>query len=298
MNLDSRAIMIVLRLTAGAPQKALLMPCYTVNRPALSACGESQQPPRLNRAGFVVGVAMNTGIYKIVNTVTGAVYVGSAALSFRRRWQKHLSYLRRGKHVNPHLQSAWNKYGETAFEFIILEATAPDGLLALEQWYIDNHARGLGVESYNVAPVAGSMLGFKFSEESKARVGAFWKGRKKTAEHLAKMCKNTYNFVSPDGVRYEGITNLVEFCAEHGLNIHSMRGVWSGRLPSCKRWTRDGGYVVRRFSFVAPNGVVCRDIENLTEFCRQHGLDFSCMARVHRGENKQHHGWRRYEEQS
>lgn len=42
---------------------------------------------------------------------------------------------------------------------------------------------------------------------------------------------------------------------------------------------------------VAPDGAVYRDIYNLSEFCRHHGLNISKMAAVMRGERNHHRGW-------
>lgn len=59
--LDTYGIIMVLRLTTGASYLTPLTPCYTIRRPALLARGESQQPPRRNRAGFVLEINMDAG---------------------------------------------------------------------------------------------------------------------------------------------------------------------------------------------------------------------------------------------
>ena len=57
-----------------------------------------------------------SGIYKIVNTVNGKKYVGSA-VDIKRRWQAHKLRLRKNNHHSPKLQNAWNKHGESSFTF-------------------------------------------------------------------------------------------------------------------------------------------------------------------------------------
>ena len=57
---------------------------------------------------------MKCYIYKIINNVTNEKYVGQTT-NFSRRIENHLSALRNNKHVNPKLQSSWNKYGESNF---------------------------------------------------------------------------------------------------------------------------------------------------------------------------------------
>lgn len=55
-----------------------------------------------------------SGVYQIYNTVNGKRYIGSS-IHIEQRFKEHLRNLRANKHVNAHLQSAWNKYGEHSF---------------------------------------------------------------------------------------------------------------------------------------------------------------------------------------
>jgi group I intron endonuclease len=59
-------------------------------------------------------------IYKIINTINGKFYVGSTT-NTRERFRTHRNKLRRGAHHCPHLQAAWNKYGENNFLFRVIE---------------------------------------------------------------------------------------------------------------------------------------------------------------------------------
>ena len=63
---------------------------------------------------------MKAGIYRFVNTVTGDCYIGSSSDLNRRRLQ-HLNSLRKNKHHSYRFQEAWNDYGETQFDYEILE---------------------------------------------------------------------------------------------------------------------------------------------------------------------------------
>lgn len=122
----------------------------------------------------------DSGIYEIVNLVNGKRYVGSA-LNFTQRWHSHRHKLRHGKHHSAHLQHSWNKHGEDAFCFRILEHCGRDNLLAREQFYIDQGC------DFNVAKVAGSPLGVKHSEASRRRMSESRRGKPKADSHLAKM---------------------------------------------------------------------------------------------------------------
>lgn len=84
---------------------------------------------------------MLKGIYKIHCKGNGKIYIGSS-VNIEHRWKVHLRKLRKGNHVNPHLQSSYNKYGEDSFSFSVLEAL-PDGCSSheirdKEQHYLDS----------------------------------------------------------------------------------------------------------------------------------------------------------------
>jgi hypothetical protein len=59
------------------------------------------------------------GIYQILCIPNGKIYIGSA-IDLRARWEQHRHSLRRRDHRNRHLQQAWDKYGESNFEFSVL----------------------------------------------------------------------------------------------------------------------------------------------------------------------------------
>lgn len=78
-------------------------------------------------------------IYKIINAVNGKFYVGSTT-NTAERFRVHRNRLRKGTHHAKHLQAAWNKYGEEAFVFHVIQ-TVLDGesLQAAEQVWLDEH---------------------------------------------------------------------------------------------------------------------------------------------------------------
>lgn len=125
-----------------------------------------------------------SGVYAIRNTHNGKAYVGSAVCLRRRLWQ-HKSALRTGKHPNVKLQRAWNKYGGDAFAFEVLEFVGDlTALVPVEQrWLDDLHAVTQG---YNVAPRAGSSLGRRASEATKAKLSSQRKGRRLSEEARAR----------------------------------------------------------------------------------------------------------------
>ena len=77
-----------------------------------------------------------SGIYKIYNLIDSKCYIGSSN-NIVQRWYRHKSSLRKNNHWNPHLQNAWNKYGEESFDFVVAEECLEPNLLILEQKYLD-----------------------------------------------------------------------------------------------------------------------------------------------------------------
>lgn len=105
-----------------------------------------------------------SGIYRITCTANGKIYIGSSINLRARRWD-HFYKLKKGKHKNPILQAAFNKYGESYFEFSVLELCGIDVLLAREQHYIDAL-----LPKFNVCKVAGNTLGHRHGKESRDKI--------------------------------------------------------------------------------------------------------------------------------
>lgn len=129
-----------------------------------------------------------SGIYTITNRETGRIYVGSAVRLGHRLW-RHRWMLRKNQHPSVILQRAWNKYGEDAFVFAVAELV-PDkaNLIVREQSLIDQ-LQSFGPRGYNLTPNAGSQLGFKMSDESKAKMRAAKLGKPRpfTDQHRANL---------------------------------------------------------------------------------------------------------------
>jgi group I intron endonuclease len=86
------------------------------------------------------GNSLKSGVYKIVNIINGRIYVGSAK-EFKSRGNAHLKSLRKGTHHNKFLQNDFNKCGEEAFEFHILETVEgpQEDRLLIEESYIEKY---------------------------------------------------------------------------------------------------------------------------------------------------------------
>lgn len=119
-----------------------------------------------------------TGIYKIENIITNDIYVGSAASSFTKRWSRHRVDLKNNRHPNPILQNAYNKYGEEAFEYTVLEVCSKIDCIKQEQFYIDELK-----PSYNILKMAGSALGHVVPLDTRLKISNTMKGRQFSKQH-------------------------------------------------------------------------------------------------------------------
>ena len=130
----------------------------------------------------------NCGIYCITNLSNGKKYVGRAVfLNYRIRGHKNA--LRCLKHVNKHLQNAWDKYGEKNFKFEPIFLCNRQDLNTSEIFFI-NHFKTTDNEfGYNVYEGGATTdIPIKIKEK-----------RLLTDEHKEKIRKsNTGHFVSDE----------------------------------------------------------------------------------------------------
>ena len=143
-------------------------------------------------------VHVTSGIYRIVLKEDQRCYIGSS-IRIEERWDAHKWHLRRGDHHSSYLQNAWNKYGEDAFAFEIIEKCEADNLLQREQVWLDSED-----PAFNMLPTAGNNTGYTYTPEACAKISAalmghpvsdetraLWseqrKGRKLSEEHKAKI---------------------------------------------------------------------------------------------------------------
>jgi group I intron endonuclease len=90
-------------------------------------------------------------IYQIKNKKNGKVYIGSTT-DWERRKSRHIKDLKNGNHHNITVQRAWEKYGEEAFNFEILEKV--DNPKQREQEILDNQKPFWDNGGYNISSSA------------------------------------------------------------------------------------------------------------------------------------------------
>jgi len=125
------------------------------------------------------------GIYQIRNKVNDKCYIGQS-VDCVVRFYNHKVNLRKNQHDNQHLQNAWNKYGEAAFEFIVLQECLEDELNTLEHNFISE-----SIHCYNISK---DIVGGRLSKETRMKMSlshtgdknAFY-GKKHSEDSKSKM---------------------------------------------------------------------------------------------------------------
>lgn len=212
----------------------------------------------------------DSGIYAIRNSLSGKRYIGSA-VDFRGRFKAHRSALRLGKHHSEKLQRAWEKYGEEAFDFILLEVVADKRqLIQREQVWID--AFNACETGYNVSPTAGSSLGRKATFETRKKMSEV--RRNPSTETRAKMSAAHKGIKMPDHVR-EMLVSLSKgkvLSEETKKKISDARKLfvgWKHSEETKKKIGRSGvensyaklnDYIVRQMRDMCANGATQRSV--------------------------------------
>ena len=150
-------------------------------------------------------------VYSILNKINGKIYVGMTKQG-EYRFTQHKYALRRNIHQNPHLQSSWNKYGEDAFEFNVLEHCDDDKLGENEQWWISYFGSKTPKKGFNLKDGGENRFGFReetlkkmseshkgktHSETTKKRMSDSHKGKKFTKEHRENLSKSKMGDKNP-----------------------------------------------------------------------------------------------------
>jgi len=252
---------------------------------------------------------MTIGVYQIQNNQDrkGKRYIGSS-VNVELRWSNHRCDLRAGRHVNRHLQRAFEKRGEAAFILTILEECAQDGLLEREQWWLDT-AREKG-EIYNVAVDATAPTrGRKLSKEHKRKIGDALRNVPKSEGHRKKMrghkvSKETRRKISQTNqgkrrTREQNMRNAQTTKNAHAEGKYGKEWRKNNALARIGHATseitrrRIGDSLARPYPALVSieTGEVIPAGVNLSRLCRQRGLTRANLQRVIAGRFRQHKGW-------
>ena len=125
-----------------------------------------------------------SGVYQIVNDLNGHRYSGSSC-DIHNRLLQHRSSLRNNRHKNPHLQNAYNRYGENKFYISVLETceNIRETILFIEQKYLDLKPE------YNISDTATCPINVLQTDETKIKRANKLRGLKRSKEARERMKK-------------------------------------------------------------------------------------------------------------
>lgn len=211
---------------------------------------------------------MARGIYKIINIINNKFYVGSA-VDLKRRKTRHFSELRTNKHNNSKLQNAWNKYGEQAFVFVVVEELDKEAdLLAAENVWLKEHVGkeycyNIGVDA--TAPMTGMSgelsptWGYKHTDDSLNKISETSKGRLHRPESKEKIRQHLI-----------GKPKSAEVRAKISATLSGEGNYWYG-----KKRPDHGAKVCKGVSVTNPEGFTVH-FESITALRK--GFDFTATA--------------------
>lgn len=248
-----------------------------------------------------------SGIYKIICVCNGRFYIGSSG-NLRKRFTAHRAALRQNKHKALRMQNSWNKYGEDAFLFEVLERCPNESLMIREQFYIDTLNPCDNSIGFNVCPIAGDNTGRPMSDKTKKRISLANLGKKRSPEAVARIISGQkrvaestlhkiwttrgldFSLVSPTGKLFIG-KGLAPFAREHGLNMGNLAALVTKKTHQYRGWTREGDSK-KMYKVKDPFGV-SYDIYpgDVSAFVRKHKISRGLFWMMCNGQIEHAKGW-------
>lgn len=274
------------------------------------------------------GHANESGVYVITNQVKLRYYVGSAK-RFKQRYSEHLRSLRKGTHHNKFLQNDFNRCGEAAFVFEVLEVVEGDqaARLLVEQQHLDSlHDSQDDCYNFKKETVASSRSCFsKTPEETRKLISensrrmwddAEWREkriaetrsedfRRSQSEKQKRVARNPKNGNSSYAMRKRFSDK------EYRENFsEALKSAWGKDDGSRRRTASERGkeaYQANKeamtaahvdtlskvYTLVSPDGVVYT-FKNMAKFCREHSIPYNAniyQLFTNPTKHRTHFGW-------
>lgn len=238
----------------------------------------------------------NCGIYKIESEVNKKVYIGSS-VKISSRLSAHRCKLKKGNHGNARLQHAWNKYGEQAFTFIVIEICEKNSLVEREQFWIDSLSAANRDTGYNIVKKAGGNAHkarpkgtFKHTPETRRKMSESARARPPIASYFERWgVKRKNKPLSDDHKR--NVSKSLKGRTFTEAHRQKTSAALKGRVnPRAAETGRDA--LSKLYKITAPDQTVYNSVKGLPAFCKEHGLTRSSMGAVSQGLAKSHKGWK------
>lgn len=243
----------------------------------------------------------SSGIYMITNKVNNKIYIGSTRQTFNSRWSNHLYNLRNKRHGNTHLQRAFNKHGENAFEFSVLEEIDQKLLIEnkdlqfeKEQIWLDI-LKPFGTKGYNIEKIAKAEKPQPVSMSEFSLSKNYLEAEKAHKKYKVE-AKNSYIIFSPKGEKFE-TSNISYFCNVVKPEIFfdkemSLRDIarkehfgmldgWTCYLKeeAPEEWIPyEEVRGMKKYRLISPNKELF-ETNNLPKFCRDNELNYRLITK-------------------
>jgi len=239
--------------------------------------------------------ANKSGVYKIKNLINERIYIGSAKC-FKVRLNQHLQSLHKGIHHNKFLQNDFNKCGEEAFEFHVIEVIEGEQSkrLLAEQKYLNQFHDNQKL-CYNFKPRAkqksrscySNTPEETFKKKSKAAKKRWQDPNYRAWQSQVQSIKTKEQWNNPEqrAAKIKGLKRVMK----------TADLAWSSeRKEKASKRMQKASHAFKPtvlHCFRNPSEkIVC--IKNLSEYCRKHPeLNRSGMSMLHLGTLKTYKGW-------
>lgn len=226
-------------------------------------------------------------IYRLYfNNIPNSTYIGFSTQVHVRKLH-HYAELARGTHRNIKLQNYYNKYGLPLFE--ILEYCPGDSLEDLKRKEIsyivkfNSFKEGLNLTN------GGESGGFgEGNNSAKYTLEQYLK----VYRLLAFTSDSTYKISEQTGVSIGVVKNISSGKAHTYLAEVDPE---AAEALARRRLTKDNSAKSQGIKYppvVSPEGIVYSNIENLTQFAKEHNLQAQNLSKLLKGERKTHLGWK------
>lgn len=229
-------------------------------------------------------------VYGIRHKGSGRIYVGITIQRVDKRWAYHRWALRSNRHSNPYFQKAWNKYGETDFEFIVLdECDSQESLDQSECQFIESFAG----QAYNLK--TGGGFGGAPSEESRKRMSAAGKGKPKseiTRQRMSEGNKGVKRAHTAEGKARSLAARIESFQRPEYREKRRKAALGRRHTPEARQKMRE--VQSERFGITyylhSPDGATY-ETRYLHQFCDDHGIKYRNIRNILDGRCKSSKGW-------
>ena len=171
---------------------------------------------------------INSGIYCIRNKANDKRYIGMS-IDIEKRQGAHLRTLLEGTHYNKYLQCAFNKYGQSAFEFTKVEPADKEHMSNREQYWIKYFDTANPKRGYNLT-IGGDGFTGKLSKESlqkmvnTRRKNGWWKDPTEAKKNMSKAMAEVQNRPEEKDKRKKPCSENRRQKLKNNLNLQKSKG--------------------------------------------------------------------------